>query len=82
MNDYEILLLSWAQLTALQLVMGDEHDIESLRLIENKLEAEYDITEINLVGRTYETYTISFQKDGEVQLIRFDADEVDSIYDL
>jgi hypothetical protein len=82
MEDFELLLLSWTQLTAVQMVLGDNHDTESLRLIEDKLEDEHGVTDIQLVGRTYDEYTIAFSNKGENQLIRFDADEVESIYDI
>lgn len=82
MEDLELLLLSWTQLTAVQLVMGDEHGTESLRLIENKLADEHKVTEISLVGRTYDEYAIAYQKNGENLMIRFDSDDVESIYDI
>lgn len=82
MEDLELLLLSWTQLTAVQLVMGEEHDTESLRLIESKLAAEFKVTDVQLVGRTYEEYAIAYQQKGDNHIIRFDADEVESIYDI
>jgi hypothetical protein len=81
MQDYEILLLSWTQLTALKL-MGETDETGALRVLEDKLSNEYKITDISLVGRTYNEYTVGFSKDGENQLVRFDAEEVESIYDL
>lgn len=81
-QDYEHLLLSWAQLTAIQIVMGEDAEASSLRLIEDKLLKEYKISGIRLVGRTYDEYAVAFNKDGENQMVRFDADEVESIYDV
>lgn len=80
MNDYEILLLSWAQLKALAL-MG-EPDESAIRELEKKLSNEYEITDISLVGRTYNEYAVAFSKDGDNQLVRFESEEVESIYDL
>ncbi|WP_018131486.1 hypothetical protein [Effusibacillus pohliae] len=82
MEDHELLLLSWTQLIAIQLIMGEDAQSSSLRLLEEKLRNEYNVTEIQLVGRTYDEYAVAFRKDGENQMIRFDVDEVESIYDL
>jgi hypothetical protein len=73
MTDYELLLLSWAQMCALEWVVPDE---------EEKLLQEYGIQEIQLVGRTYEEYAVAFNHKGENKMVRFDAEEVESIYDL
>lgn len=82
LDDFEHLLLSWSQLTALQLVMGEDTETDSLRLIEDRLQSEYQITAVRLVGRTLDEYAVAYQKNGENQMIRFDSDEVESIYDI
>jgi hypothetical protein len=82
MRDFEHLLLSWTQLTAIQLVMGENAESSSLRMLEEKLYDDFQINEIRLVGRTLEEYAVAFRKNGENQMIRFDAEDVESIYDV
>lgn len=82
MEDYELLLLSWTQLVAIRLVMGEDAESGSLRVIEDKLRDGFNITHPQLVGRTYDEYAVAFTMNGENQMIRFDADEVESIYDI
>ncbi|MFC4765908.1 hypothetical protein [Effusibacillus consociatus] len=82
MQDYEHLLLSWTQLQAIRLIMGENAEAGSMRVIEQKLKEEYQITEVSLVGRTLDEYAVSFRKNGENKMVRFDADEVESIYDV
>lgn len=82
MNDYEILLLSWAQMTALEFIDTHEEYASNRRQIEEKLLTEFDVKEIQLVGRTYDEYAVAFQHQGENKMIRFSAEEVESIYDL
>jgi hypothetical protein len=82
MTDYELLLLSWAQMCALEWVVPDEEYAQNRRDIEEKLLQEYGIQEIQLVGRTYEEYAVAFNHKGENKMVRFDAEEVESIYDL
>ncbi|GIM46157.1 hypothetical protein DNHGIG_17060 [Collibacillus ludicampi] len=82
MTDYEILLLSWAQMTALEWVIPDEEYAQNRRDIEEKLHKEFGIKDIQLVGRTYDEYAIAFNHKGENKMVRFEAEEVESIYDL
>jgi hypothetical protein len=82
MQDFEHLLLSWTQLNAIQLIMGEGAEASSLRIIEQKLEEEYNITDVRLVGRTLDEYAVAYSKEGQNEMIRFDAEEVESIYDI
>ncbi|BCJ87294.1 hypothetical protein [Effusibacillus dendaii] len=82
MMDFELLLLSWTQLTALQMILGDTSETASLRTIEEKLRDSFEISNIQLVGRTLDEYAVAFTKGQEKQIIRFDTEEVESIYDV
>lgn len=83
MNDIEILLLSWTQLVAMEWINPQEEEfIEGRRQLEEQLARDYQIRHLQVVGRTYEEYAVAYEQEGVNKMIRFSADEVESIYNL
>ncbi|ASS73954.1 hypothetical protein CIG75_02460 [Tumebacillus algifaecis] len=81
-DDIDLLLLSWAQMAAIEMIVADEEAMEAKTDLVALLMTDYDVTDITLIERTYEHYEISFRQGGEVKTVRFDTSEVESIYDL
>lgn len=81
-NDYELLLFSWAQMYALELVLPSLEYKEQKEKLAEKLQNDHGITEIELAMRTLEEYAISYTQQNENHLVSFDADEIESIYDV
>ncbi|MDB5085085.1 MAG: hypothetical protein JWN30_1971 [Bacilli bacterium] len=82
MEDHELLLLTWAQLYALELVMPTVEYREQKREIERRLIDQYQISAIQLVGRTVDDYAVGYIQNGDNHIVRFDTDDVESIYEL
>lgn len=82
MEDFELLLLSWTQLTALEMIDPNDKHVGGKKDLEEALLADFDITSLTLISRTFDTYTIAFEKKGEQQEIIFEANDVESIYDI
>jgi len=81
-DDLELLLLSWAQLTAVELVMADEETLAAKSDLIATLSTRFSVTDIHLVERTVAHYVIGFREHNKEKTLQFDSDEVESIYDL
>jgi hypothetical protein len=82
MDDHEILLLSWTQLTAMEMLDPDERHKQDKIQIEETLLADFDITNPQLVSRSFGTYKVLYNRKGETEEISFDTEDVESIYDI
>ena len=81
-SDIELLLLSWAQMMAVEMIVADEETLAAKADITATLQTNFCITEIKLKQRDNEHYVISYSDKKEAKTISFDTDEVESIYDL
>jgi hypothetical protein len=82
MEDFEILLLSWTQLTAMELIDPDARFQRDKKQIEETLLADFDVSNPKLISRSFDTYKVSYQRKGEPKEITFEAEDVESIYDV
>jgi hypothetical protein len=82
MEDFEILLLSWTQLTAMELIDPDARFQRDKKQIEETLLADFDVSNPKLISRSFDTYKVSYQRKGETKEITFEAEDVESIYDV
>lgn len=77
-SDVEVFLISWAQVkNALFLAPNDERYIKALKDLEKRLEQDFSIDHMQLVARSYDTYTVSYHERGEAHLLTIDADEIE-----
>ncbi len=77
-SDLELLLLCWAQLSnALFLTQDKPSYKEALLDVETRLFQEMGIHSMQLVARTLDIYTVSYQKDDQQQIIQFPTQEVE-----
>jgi len=81
-NDVELLLLSWTQMMAVEMIMADEEALAAKADLAAILITNYGITDLNVKQRTYEYYDVAYRENGTEKVIRFATDEVESIYDL
>ncbi|HEU4965336.1 MAG TPA: hypothetical protein VFV52_16030 [Bacilli bacterium] len=81
MTDYELLLLSWAQMVAIEMIAPDE-EAEAAKSDLVATLMEFGITDVKLKQRDLTHYEISYRQSNEEKSIRFENDEVESIYDL
>lgn len=81
-TDVELLLLSWAQMMAVEMIVADEETLAAKADITATLHTNFGITDIKLKQRTVEHYVISYRDKKEEKTIQFETDEVESIYDL
>ncbi|ARU60410.1 hypothetical protein CBW65_04510 [Tumebacillus avium] len=81
-NDIDLLLLSWAQMEAIELIVADEEAAEAKTDLVALLMTDYGVTDIRLIERTYEYYEVGYRQGGEELTMRFETVEVESIYDL
>jgi hypothetical protein len=81
-GDIELLLLSWAQLTAVELIVDDEETRAGKMEIVERLHSAYGVTDIVLKNRTFEHYVITYRERNKEREVKFAIDEVESIYDL
>ena len=81
-SDIELLLLSWAQMMAVEMIVADEETLAAKADITATLQTNFGITDIKLKQRDMEHYVISYRDKKEEKTISFDTDEVESIYDL
>ncbi|UOF91932.1 hypothetical protein LSG31_06745 [Fodinisporobacter ferrooxydans] len=82
MEDFELLLMSWTQLTALEMIDPHDEHVKEKQTIEEALLADFDITSPKLINRTLTVYKVSYSQKEEIHEISFGAEEVESIYDL
>lgn len=82
MDDHEILLLSWTQLTAMEMIDPSERHKQDKYQIEEALLADFDITNPQLISRSFDTYKVSYERRGETDEVTFETDDVESIYDI
>lgn len=76
--DAELFILSYAKIaTALLFTPQNESYISAKRAIEEKLEQEYHITQLQVMARSVDLYTVAYKEQDEQKLISFPADEVE-----
>lgn len=80
--DAELLLLSWTQMVAIELIAPEEEALAAKADLAATLQSHFSITDIQLKERTFAHYEVSFREHNKERVIRFEIDEVESIYDL
>jgi hypothetical protein len=80
--DVDLLLLSWTQMMAVEMIMPDEEAAAAKADLAAILDAQFGITDIRLKERTFEAYEVTYRERDKEKSITFDIDEVESIYDL
>ncbi len=76
--DAELFILSFAQLTVALLLSPDNSAyLEALRQIERQLRESFGVTELQMVARSTEDYTVAFKLREEQALLTFPAEEVE-----
>ncbi|MCI0183806.1 MAG: hypothetical protein OWR52_09185 [Acidibacillus sp.] len=76
--DAELFILSYAKIeTALLFTPQNERYISAKREIEKKLEQEYHITQLQVMARSVDLYTVAYKEQDEQKIISFPADEVE-----
>lgn len=80
--DVELLLLSWTQMVAVEMIVEDEEAMSAKSELASMLMTDFGVTDLKVKERTYETYEVSYRERGEEKVIYFDTNEVESIYDL
>ncbi len=77
-QDVEVFLVSWAQVkNALFFAPHDTRYIQALADLEKRLKEEFSVTELQLVARSYDTYTVAYLANDKPGLLTIDADEVE-----
>ncbi len=77
--DAELFILSYAQLaTALVLTPTHADYLTAKNAVEARLETTYGISQLLILARSIDFYTVAFQIDGEQQIISFAVDEVEN----
>lgn len=82
LHDVDLLLLSWTQMAAIEVIVADEEAMEAKTDLTALLMTDYGVTDIALVERTYEHYEVSYVQGGEVKVVRFETSEVESIFEM
>jgi hypothetical protein len=80
--DVDLLLLSWTQMMAVEMIMPDEEAAAAKADLAAILSTQFGITDIRIKERTVEVYEISYRERDKEKAIVFDTEEVESIYDL
>ncbi|MGZ4107497.1 MAG: hypothetical protein ACXVP5_03765 [Tumebacillaceae bacterium] len=80
--DVELLLLSWTQMVAVELIVEDEEALAAKAELASMLMSDFGVTDLKLKERTYEFYEVSYREKDEEKTIQFETREVESIYDL
>ncbi len=76
--DVEVFLVSWAQVkNALFFAPQDSRYIQALADVEKRLKEEFSVTELQLIARSYDTYTVAYHANDKPGLLTIDADEVE-----
>jgi hypothetical protein len=81
-QDVELLLLSWTQMMAIELIAPDEDSQAAKADLAATLQSRFCITDIVLKERTISHYVVSYREHNKEKTIRFENDDVESIYDL
>jgi hypothetical protein len=80
--DVELLLLSWTQMVAVEMIVEDEEAMSAKSELASMLMTDFGVTDLKVKERTYETYEVSYRERDEEKVIYFETKEVESIYDL
>lgn len=80
--DIELLLLSWTQMVAVELIVADEEALAAKADLAAMLMTDFDVTDLRLLQCTYDFYEVGYREHGEEKTIQFEKDEIESIYDL
>lgn len=76
--DIEVFLVSWAQVkNALLFAPQDSRYVQAIADLEKRLEEEFSVTNLQLVARSYDTYTVAYKANDKPSLLTIDADEVE-----
>lgn len=81
-SDLELLLLSWTQMVAVEMIVADEESQAAKSELASQLLDQFGVTDIRLIQRDLQHYSVAYTQNGETKSIRFETDEVESIYDL
>ncbi|MHB1630304.1 MAG: hypothetical protein ACYCVB_18360 [Bacilli bacterium] len=78
--DAELFILSFAQL-AVALLLSPDNPVylDALGQIELRLRQSFDVTELQMVARSTEEYTVSYKLGSELALLTFPAGEVETL---
>jgi hypothetical protein len=80
--DVELLLLSWTQMAAVEMIVADEEALAAKADLASMLMTDFGVTDLKVKERTYEFYEVSYREKDEEKVIQFETKEVESIYDL
>ncbi|MCY0874874.1 MAG: hypothetical protein OWT28_01105 [Firmicutes bacterium] len=77
-SDSEVFLLSFAQLDYALAIDPLQQEYVQARLdIVARLSRELGITELQLLARSQDTYTVAYKQGGESRLIEFPFEEIE-----
>lgn len=82
MPDLDLLLLSWTQMVAIEMIAPDEESQAAKTDLAAKLQTDFGVTDLLLKERTYTHYVVSYREKNKEKTMEFENDEVESIYNL
>jgi hypothetical protein len=82
MPDLDLLLLSWTQMVAIEMIAPDEEAQAAKTDLAAKLSTDFGVTDLLLKERTYTHYVVSFREKNRERTMEFENEEVESIYNL
>ncbi|KEO84078.1 hypothetical protein [Tumebacillus flagellatus] len=82
MPDLDLLLLSWTQMVAIEMIAPDEESQAAKTDLAAKLQTDFGVTDLLLKERTYTHYVVSFREKNREREMEFENEEVESIYNL
>ncbi len=77
-DDATLLLLSWAQVSHALLLDDSERYKEPLDQLEQRLQRDFNISDIKLTSRTPNHYTVTYLEEGTRRVCAFAAEDVDN----
>ena len=80
MQDDELMLLSWTQLTAILMLDADNDEYAAAQQeVASQLLERYQIEQMHMLSRSFDGYTISYLKSGEDKITTFPLEEVEEL---
>ena len=76
-DDATLLLLSWAQVAQALLLDDSERFKKPLGQLEQRLQRDFNISDIKLTSRTPDHYTVTYLEEGNRRVCAFAAKDVD-----
>lgn len=77
LDDAALLLLSWTQVARALLLTDSDAYRETLAILEERLQRDYEIFDITLTSRTPDRYTVTYMEQETRRSAAFAAEEVD-----